>query len=113
MLYMVKSLLFFLYCDKSTACPLSASIQKALRTRCLLSLSAVMAASCVFSKFHMRGTLLKNPQKVERFLNRTVRTVASAQSEVFQAGERLFFLFFCLFYVDWLMYNYPASSCLV
>lgn len=67
----------------------------------------------MFSKFHMRGTLLKNPQKVERFLNRTVRTVASAQSEVFQAGERLFFLFFVFFYVEMLMYNYPANSGLV
>lgn len=52
-----------------------------------------MAASCVFSKFHMRGTLPKNRQKVERFLNKTLRTVASAQSEVFQAGELLRFLF--------------------
>lgn len=73
---------------------MSAPIQKVLRTRCLLSLWAVMAASCVFSKFHMRGTLLKNPQKAERFLNRTVRTVASAQNEVFQAGELLCFVFF-------------------
>ncbi|XP_011616476.1 poly(A) RNA polymerase, mitochondrial isoform X1 [Takifugu rubripes] len=45
-----------------------------------------MATSCAFTKFHMRGTLLKNPQKVDRFLCRTVRTVASAKSEVFHAG---------------------------
>lgn len=94
MLYVVKSFLYFLILrQKYCLSPLSfhtESIAHAL----LLSLWAVMAASCVFSKLHMRRTLLKNPQKVERFLNRTVRTVASAQSEVFQAGERLLFVFF-------------------
>lgn len=35
--------------------------------------------------------MLKNPQKVDRFLCRTVRTVASAKSEVFHAGELLYF----------------------
>lgn len=58
-----------------------------------------MAASCTFSKFHMRGVLLKNPQKIERFLNRSFRTVASAQSEVFQAGKLLYFGLVDLVYV--------------
>ena len=109
-----------IYCDKSTIWPLSsfiqlvgsgnapicslptakkthkeeASIQTLLRMRCLLSLSLVMAASCVFSKFHMRGTLLNNLQKVERFLSRTAGTVAPAQREVFLPGELLCFILF-------------------
>lgn len=47
----------------------------------------------MFSSFHMRGTLLKNPQKVDRFLSRTIRTVASAKSEVYKAGELLWGFF--------------------
>lgn len=100
--------IYDLYCDKSTFWPLPAPILKALRTRCLLSRWAAMAASCVFPKFQMRSTLLKNPQKVERFLSRTARTVASAQSEAFQAGERLC----CLSESDGFLCNYPARSCL-
>lgn len=58
-----------------------------------------MAASCVFSTFHMRGTLLKNPQKVDKFFHRTIRTVTSAKSEVYQAGELLCFFFLLVEFV--------------